>query len=66
MKPFAAYNAIREGIPEHEKTFWQSYSVDELHALYVSLSATPLLTNQMKRTYVKLVRLDIYNNILGT
>ena len=41
VKPLAAYSAIREGIPEREKPFWLSYSVDELHALYVSLSATP-------------------------
>ena len=37
----AAFCAISSGIPPHEKPFWQSFSVEDLHSLYQTLSATP-------------------------
>lgn len=41
VKPMAAFSAMSTGIPSREKPFWQSYSVKELYALYLALTATP-------------------------
>ena len=41
VKPMAAFCSISNGIPSDEKPFWQSYSVEELYSLYLSLNATP-------------------------
>ena len=36
----AAISSIHSGISEEEKLFWRNFSVNELHSLYLSLSAT--------------------------
>ena len=36
----AAISAIHSGISDEEKQFWRNFSVNELHSLYLSLSAT--------------------------
>ena len=33
--------SISCGVPSNEKQFWDSFTVEELYALYDSLSATP-------------------------
>ena len=40
IKPMAAINGIYSGICDEEKLFWKNFSLDELHSLYLSLSAT--------------------------
>ena len=40
IKPMAAISAIHSGISDEEKLFWRNYSVNKLHSLYLSLSAT--------------------------
>ena len=40
IKPMAAISSIHGGIPDEEKLFWRNFSLDELHSLYLSLSAT--------------------------
>ena len=40
IKPMAAISSIHSGISEEEKLFWRNFSVNELHSLYLSLSAT--------------------------
>ena len=40
IKPMAAISSIYSGICDEEKQFWRKFSVDELHSLYLSLSAT--------------------------
>lgn len=41
VKPLAAFNAIRGGVPHCERPFWESHSISDLHTLYLSLCATP-------------------------
>ena len=41
IKPMAAICAMNSGIPSCENPFWESFSIDELYSLYLSLSATP-------------------------
>ena len=41
IKPMAAIYTMNNGIPSCKKPFWESFSVDELYSLYLSLSATP-------------------------
>ena len=41
VKPMTAFSSISNGVPSDDKSFWQSYSVEELYSLYLSLSATP-------------------------
>lgn len=41
VKPMAAICSIGCGIPSNEKEFWDSFTVEELYSLYLSLSATP-------------------------
>ena len=61
VKPMAALTSINNGIPSDEKSFWQSYSVEELYSLYLSLSATPgkVLAILEEPTTVKLGYLPI-------
>ena len=40
IKPMAAISSIHSGICDEEKQFWRKFSVNELHSLYLSLSAT--------------------------
>ena len=40
MKPMAAISRINDGISANEKSFWASFSVNQLHELYFCLSAT--------------------------
>ena len=40
IKPMAAISSIHIGICDEEKQFWRKFSVNELHSLYLSLSAT--------------------------
>ena len=41
IKPMAAYSMIGGGIPSEERLFWQSFSLNELHSLYMAINATP-------------------------
>ena len=41
VKPMAAVYSMRSGIPSNEKPFWDAFSVEQLYAVYLSLSATP-------------------------
>ena len=41
IQPMAAYSMITSGIPLEERKFWQSYSLEELHSLYMAANATP-------------------------
>ena len=41
MKPMAAYSMIASGIPTDERLFWQSYSLEELYAIYMAMDVTP-------------------------
>ena len=41
IKPMAAYSMIGSGIPSKEQLFWQSFSLEELHSLYMAINATP-------------------------
>ncbi len=41
VKPLAAICSIRSGIPTTQQPFWQNKSVNDLHALYLLLFATP-------------------------
>ena len=58
VKLMAAYSSISNGIPSDEKSFWQSYSVQELYLLYLSLSATH--GKVLAITNIKLRCLPIY------
>lgn len=40
MKPLAALCSISGGIPTIEKSFWSSFSMDELHKLYLTLDGS--------------------------
>ena len=40
IKLMVAISAIHSGISDEEKLFWRNFSVNELHSLYLSLSAT--------------------------
>ena len=41
IKPMAAYSMIGSGIPSEEQLFWHSFSLKELHSLYMAINATP-------------------------
>ena len=41
IKPMASICSMNSGIPNSEKPFWDSFSVDQLYSLYLSLNATP-------------------------
>ena len=41
IKPMAAYSMMSSGIPLEERLFWQSFSLEELHSLYMAINATP-------------------------
>ena len=41
LKPMAAHSIIASRIPLDEKHFWQSYSVEQLYAVYKAVNATP-------------------------
>ena len=55
VKPLAAVNLMRSGIPTCDKPFWEEKSLHQLHAMYCSLSATP------KKVIAKIVEPDIMN-----
>ena len=40
-KPIAAHIAIHSGISELERAFWNPISLEDLHSLYICLTATP-------------------------
>ena len=40
-KPMAAFCAKSSGVPAIEKFFWQSYSIEDLYGLYLTLTAIP-------------------------
>ena len=40
-KPMAAINGMHSGISSEEKLFWRKFSIDELHSMYMYMSATP-------------------------
>ena len=40
INPMAAINIMHNGVSPEEKQFWESLGIEELHALYLSLSAT--------------------------
>ena len=41
FKPLAAVTLMNNGIPSVHKAWWQRKSLDELHKLYMELTATP-------------------------
>ena len=41
IKPMTALSGIYNGISAEQKLFWRSFSINQLHSLYLSLSATP-------------------------
>jgi len=40
IKPMAVISIMHNGVSPEEKQFWESLGIEELHALYLSLSAT--------------------------
>ena len=40
VKPLAAFCSISSGIPSLEKSFWSSFSIEELHKLHVTLDGS--------------------------
>ena len=40
-KPMAAVNAMNNGIPPNDRSFWNMMTVEDLHNLYLSLTASP-------------------------
>ena len=40
-KPLAALSSFNAGIPDNEQPFWNAFSVEQLHSLYMTLTASP-------------------------
>ena len=40
-KPLAALSSFNAGIPDNEQPFWNAFSVEQLHSLYMTFTASP-------------------------
>jgi len=66
VKPMAAVYAMHSGIPSNEKPFWDTFSVEELYAIYLSLNATPAkVLSLIWRMHPRHVYLNTYSSTLG-
>jgi len=63
----AAVYAMRSGIPSNEKPFWDTFSVEQLYAVYLSLNATPakVLSLLIWRMHPRHIYLNTYSSTLG-
>ena len=46
-KPLAAISAINAGIPKQEVEFWSKYAAEDLHKIFLSLTASPSKVMQL-------------------